>query len=93
MLVTGVTLPLTVFGQFMKNIYDDENITDVTEEDLFEFSDIKVKMGRKQNELMRNQLDLLNPEQNIDDEEFLIMINKVVNNIESGVKARRNFST
>ena len=53
----------------MKNIYDDENITDVTEEDLFEFSDIKVK-NWVENKMNYNQLDLLNPEQNIDDEEF-----------------------
>ena len=38
-----------------------------------------------ENKMNYNQLDLLNPEQNIDDEEFLIMINKVVDNIESAL--------
>ena len=53
----------------MKNVYEDENITDVTQEDLFEFSDAKLK-NWVENKMNCNQLDLLNPEQNIDDEEF-----------------------
>ena len=65
----GGNTALTVFGQFMKNIYEDENITDVTQEDVFEFSDIKVK-NWVENKMNCNQLELLNPEQNIDDEEF-----------------------
>ena len=65
----GGNTALTVFGQFMKNVYEDENITDVTQEDLFEFSDAKLK-NWVENKMNCNQLDLLNPEQNIDDEEF-----------------------
>lgn len=65
----GGNTALTVFGQFMKNVYEDENITDVTQEDLFEFSDVKLK-NWVENKMNCNQLDLLNPEQNIDDEEF-----------------------
>ena len=65
----GGNTALTVFGEFMKNVYKDDNITDVTQEDLFEFTDTKLK-NWVENKMNCNQLDLLNPEQNIDDEEF-----------------------
>ncbi|MAO71578.1 MAG: penicillin-binding protein [Flavobacteriales bacterium] len=65
----GGNTALTVFGQFMKNVYEDDNISEVTQEDLFEFADVKVK-NWVENKMNCNQLDLLNPEQNIDDEEF-----------------------
>ena len=65
----GGNTALTVFGQFMKNIYEDENITDITQEDVFEYSDINIK-NKVENKMNCNQMDFLNPEQNIEDEEF-----------------------
>ena len=65
----GGNTALTVFGQFMKNIYEDENITDITQEDVFEYSDINIK-NKVENKMNCNQMDFLNPEQTIEDEEF-----------------------
>ena len=65
----GGNTALTVFGQFMKNIYEDENITDITQDDVFEYSDINIK-NKVENKMNCNQIDFLNPEQNIEDEEF-----------------------
>ena len=53
----------------MKNIYEDENITDITQDDVFEYSDINIK-NKVENKMNCNQIDFLNPEQNIEDEEF-----------------------
>ena len=57
-MVTEVIPQLTVFGQFMKNVYEDDNISDVTQEDLFEFANVKVK-NWVQNKMNCNQLDLI----------------------------------
>lgn len=65
----GGNTALTVFGQFMKNIYEDENITDVLESDVFKYSNLKIK-NYVNTQLNCKQLDLINPEQNIDYEEF-----------------------
>ena len=65
----GGNTALTVFGQFMKNIYEDENITDVLESDVFKYSNFKIK-NYVNTQLNCKQLDLINPEQNIDYEEF-----------------------
>ena len=65
----GGNTALTVFGQLMKNIYEDENITDISENDVFKHSSFKIK-NQVQSKINCNQLDLINPEQNIDYEEF-----------------------
>ena len=44
----GGNTALTVFGQFMRNIYEDENITHISENDVFKHSSFKIK----------NQVDL-----------------------------------
>ena len=65
----GGNTALTVFGQFMRNIYEDENITDISENDVFKHSSFKIK-NQVQSKINCKQLDLINPEQNIDYEEF-----------------------
>ena len=65
----GGNTALTVFGQLMKNIYEDETITDITQKDVFKYSNTRIK-NIVQNKMNCNQMDFLNPEQNIEDEEF-----------------------
>ena len=65
----GGNTALTVFGQFMKNIYEDEKITEVTQKDVFKYSNRKIK-NWVENKMNCNQLEFLNPEENIEEEDF-----------------------
>jgi hypothetical protein len=53
----------------MRYVYDDEKINDVTENDIFQYSSIKIKNWAQQ-QMNCNQIEFLNPDIDIDNEDF-----------------------
>ena len=65
----GSHMALPIFGKYMRYVYDDEKINDVTENDIFQYSSVKIKNWAQQ-QMNCNQIEFLNPDIDIDHEDF-----------------------
>ena len=65
----GSHMALPIFGKYMRYVYDDEKINDVTENDIFQYSSVKIKNWAQQ-QMNCNQIEFLNPDIDIDNEDF-----------------------
>jgi len=65
----GSHMALPIFGKYMRYIYDDEEIKEVTEQDIFKYSSAQIKTWVQQ-QMNCNQIEFLNPDIDIDNEDF-----------------------
>ena len=64
----GSYMALPIFGYFMRDVYDDETITEVTEQDRFKYSSIQIK-NYVENKMNCDQIEFLNIEES-ENEDF-----------------------
>jgi len=64
----GSYMALPIFGYFMRDVYDDETITEVTEQDRFKYSSIQIK-NYVANKMNCDQIEFLNIEES-ENEDF-----------------------
>ena len=64
----GSYMALPIFGNFMRGVYDDETITEVTEQDRFKYSSIQIK-NYVENKMNCDQVEFLNIEES-ENEDF-----------------------
>ena len=65
----GGYMALPTFGYFMRGVYDDESITEVTEKDKFKYNSLFIKNWAG-NQINCNQIENTNPEDGFNNEDF-----------------------
>lgn len=65
----GGYMALPTFGYFMRGVYDDESITEVTEKDKFKYNSLFIK-NWADNQINCNQIENTNPEEGFNNEDF-----------------------
>ena len=65
----GGNMALPTFGYFMRGVYDDESITEVTENDKFKYNSLFIKNWAG-NQINCNQIENTNPEDGFNNEDF-----------------------
>ena len=65
----GGNTALPVFGQFMRNVYDDEDIVGISESDIFNNIDHDLSKSIR-DKMNCNQMVIYNPEEDFNEEDF-----------------------